>query len=50
MFPSQAILEARYQIHAVINKYIEGGNRTKKQIKVTSMAPTPVTPLSVIEI
>jgi len=33
MFPSQAISEAQYQINAVINKYIEGGNRTncKKQ-------------------
>jgi hypothetical protein len=31
MFPSQAISEAQYQINAVINKYIEGGNRTNRQ-------------------
>jgi len=30
-FPSQAISEAQYQINAVINKYIEGGNRTNRQ-------------------
>jgi hypothetical protein len=30
-FPSQAISEAQYQINAVINKYIEGGNRTNCQ-------------------
>ena len=30
-FPSQAIPEAQYQINAVINKYIEGGNRTNRQ-------------------
>ena len=29
--PSQAISEAQYQINAVINKYIEGGNRTNRQ-------------------
>ncbi len=31
MFPLQAISEAQYQINAVINKYIEGGNRTNCQ-------------------
>ena len=30
-FPSQAISDAQYQINAVINKYIEGGNRTNRQ-------------------
>jgi hypothetical protein len=30
-FPLQAISEAQYQINAVINKYIEGGNRTNRQ-------------------
>ena len=30
-FPSQAISEAQYQINAVINKFIEGGNRTNRQ-------------------
>ena len=30
-FPSQAISEAQYQINAVINKYIKGGNRTNRQ-------------------
>ena len=30
-FPSQAISEAQNQINAVINKYIEGGNRTNRQ-------------------
>ena len=30
-FPSQAISEAQYQINPVINKYIEGGNRTNRQ-------------------
>ena len=29
--PSKAISEAQYQINAVINKYIEGGNRTNRQ-------------------
>ncbi len=30
-FPSQAISEAQYQINAVINKYIQCGNRTNRQ-------------------
>jgi hypothetical protein len=30
-FPLQAISEAQYQINTVINKYIEGGNRTNRQ-------------------
>ncbi len=30
-FPYLAISEAQYQINAVINKYIEGGNRTNRQ-------------------
>ncbi len=30
-FPSQAISEAQYDMNAVINKYIEGGNRTNRQ-------------------
>ena len=30
-FPSQAISEAQYQINAIINKHVEGGNRTNRQ-------------------
>ncbi len=30
-FPSQGISEAQYQINAMINKYVEGGNRTNLQ-------------------
>ncbi len=30
-FPWQAISEAQYQINAVINKYMEDGNRTNRQ-------------------
>jgi hypothetical protein len=32
MFPLQAISEAQYQINALINKYIEGGNRTEAEL------------------
>ncbi len=37
-FPSQAISEAQYQINAVINKYLEGGNRTNVRSRAIFMA------------
>ena len=41
-FPSQAISEAQYQINAVINKYIEGGNRINRQKQSYFMLPSVI--------